>query len=160
MPEQGWTAWQGRDRTFLAIALGDGHAYCYADAAQAPAGDWRELFAGFAEPVPAWPRRALGAHLATIEEVGPAYSDDPRTVLIGDAAHAFSPNMAQGAALAFEDALVLADLIETGRTSATSGPGGNRGSPGCGTRPSRRDQARHLPPPLRDTVLRLAGRET
>jgi hypothetical protein len=30
-------------------------------------------------------------------------------VLIGDAAHATSPNMAQGAAMALEDAVVLAD---------------------------------------------------
>jgi 2-polyprenyl-6-methoxyphenol hydroxylase-like FAD-dependent oxidoreductase len=52
--------------------------------------------------------------VADVEEAGPAFSGDPRTVLIGDAAHAFSPNMAQGAALAFEDALVLAGLIAAG----------------------------------------------
>ena len=34
-----------------------------------------------------------------------------RVVLIGDAAHGMSPNMAQGAALAFEDALALASSI-------------------------------------------------
>ncbi|HJQ75761.1 MAG TPA: FAD-dependent monooxygenase [Acidimicrobiia bacterium] len=35
-----------------------------------------------------------------------------RVVLVGDAAHASSPNMAQGAAMALEDALVLADELE------------------------------------------------
>jgi 2-polyprenyl-6-methoxyphenol hydroxylase-like FAD-dependent oxidoreductase len=33
------------------------------------------------------------------------------TLLIGDAAHATSPNMAEGAAMAVEDALVLADCL-------------------------------------------------
>jgi 2-polyprenyl-6-methoxyphenol hydroxylase-like FAD-dependent oxidoreductase len=34
-----------------------------------------------------------------------------RVVLIGDAAHASSPHIAQGAAMAIEDAVVLADLL-------------------------------------------------
>lgn len=34
-----------------------------------------------------------------------------RVVLIGDAAHATTPHMAQGASMAFEDAVVLADLL-------------------------------------------------
>jgi 2-polyprenyl-6-methoxyphenol hydroxylase-like FAD-dependent oxidoreductase len=42
-------------------------------------------------------------------------------VLIGDAAHATSPNMAQGAAMALEDALVLADCLQRTR-SAHEGP--------------------------------------
>lgn len=37
-----------------------------------------------------------------------------RVVLIGDAAHACPPTMAQGAAMALEDALVLAELLTTG----------------------------------------------
>jgi 2-polyprenyl-6-methoxyphenol hydroxylase-like FAD-dependent oxidoreductase len=32
-------------------------------------------------------------------------------LLVGDAAHASPPNMAQGAAMSFEDALVLAELL-------------------------------------------------
>ena len=36
-------------------------------------------------------------------------------LLIGDAAHATSPNMASGAAMAFEDALVLSRLITSGK---------------------------------------------
>ncbi|MBW8486744.1 FAD-dependent monooxygenase [Actinomadura parmotrematis] len=38
-----------------------------------------------------------------------------RTVLIGDAAHACPPTIAQGAAMCLEDAAVLAELL-TGRT--------------------------------------------
>ena len=39
-------------------------------------------------------------------------------LLIGDGAHGTSPNMASGAAMAFEDALVLAREIATGASSA------------------------------------------
>jgi 2-polyprenyl-6-methoxyphenol hydroxylase-like FAD-dependent oxidoreductase len=156
VPDGGWTAWQGRDRTFLAISLGNGHAYCYADCSQAPPGDWRDLFADFADPVPALAAQGGRAHVAPIEEVGPAFSDDPRTVLIGDAAHAFSPNMAQGAALAFEDALVLAELIETGRVSDFRSRREERVT-WVRNKTHERDRTRHLPPPLRDLTLRLVG---
>ena len=37
-------------------------------------------------------------------------------MLVGDAAHASSPNMAQGAAMALEDALVLADVLVTSQS--------------------------------------------
>jgi 2-polyprenyl-6-methoxyphenol hydroxylase-like FAD-dependent oxidoreductase len=36
-------------------------------------------------------------------------------VLVGDAAHAMSPNMAEGAGMALEDALVLAGTVAAGR---------------------------------------------
>jgi 2-polyprenyl-6-methoxyphenol hydroxylase-like FAD-dependent oxidoreductase len=156
VPDHEWTAWQDRDRTFLAISLGDGAAYCYADASHGAAGDWRDLFADFPDPVPALARQGGDAHHAPIEQVGPAYSDDPRTVLIGDAAHANSPNMAQGAALAFEDALVLAEVIEAGDIGSYR----DRRLPRVTwvrDQSRRRDRARHLPPLLRDAVLRLAG---
>ena len=37
-----------------------------------------------------------------------------RVVLLGDAAHAMTPNMGQGAAMALEDAAVLAELLNAG----------------------------------------------
>jgi 2-polyprenyl-6-methoxyphenol hydroxylase-like FAD-dependent oxidoreductase len=40
----------------------------------------------------------------------PSYSSG-RIVLIGDAAHAFPPNYAQGAAMAIEDAVALSELL-------------------------------------------------
>ena len=39
---------------------------------------------------------------------------DGRTVLIGDAAHALTPNMGQGAAMALEDSMVLVELLAAG----------------------------------------------
>ena len=156
-----WSAWQGRDRTFLAIALGGGHAYCYADVSTSLPdhghGDWRRLFADFAPPVPALVEQGAGAHVAPIEEVGPAAGP---AVLVGDAAHAFSPNMAQGAAMAFEDALVLAELV-AGRPidDAVAAYAERRAARVAWVRDKthERDRTRHLPPLLRNAVLRLAG---
>ena len=114
-PEIGdWTVMLGRGRAFLTVALGDGSVYCYADVnssepADARGAEWRELFADFADPVPRLLQHAGDAYFAPIEEVVPPAWTARRVVLVGDAAHASSPNMAQGAAMALEDALVLAD---------------------------------------------------
>ena len=111
----------GRGRAFLTVALGDGSVYCYADVdsreADARGAAWRELFADFTEPVPRLLQHAGDAYFAPIEEVVPPAWTARRVVLVGDAAHASSPNMAQGAAMALEDALVLADALATSRTS-------------------------------------------
>jgi 2-polyprenyl-6-methoxyphenol hydroxylase-like FAD-dependent oxidoreductase len=111
-----WTVMLGRGRSFLTVALGQGVVYCYADVnasepAAAAGEDWRELFADFGEPVPRLLGRATEAYFAPIEEVVPPVWTAGRAVLVGDAAHASSPNMAQGAAMAVEDALVRAELL-------------------------------------------------
>jgi 2-polyprenyl-6-methoxyphenol hydroxylase-like FAD-dependent oxidoreductase len=64
--------------------------------------------------------------------------------------------MAQGAALAFEDALVLAELIDAGRVADFRARREPRVT-WVRDQTHRRDRARHLPPPVRDVVLRLAG---
>ena len=69
------------------------------------------MFDDFAELVPRLLERAGDAYYAPIEEVVPPVWRGQRVVLVGDAAHSSSPNMAQGAAMALEDALVLADLL-------------------------------------------------
>jgi 2-polyprenyl-6-methoxyphenol hydroxylase-like FAD-dependent oxidoreductase len=48
---------------------------------------------------------------SSLDEVDQSLWHRGRVVLIGDAAHAMAPTMAQGAALAMEDALVLAELL-------------------------------------------------
>ena len=50
-------------------------------------------------------------HFSPIEEVVLDSSICGRVVLLGDAAHATSPNMAEGASMALEDALVLAQML-------------------------------------------------
>ena len=73
-----------------------------------------ELLTGFAAPVPdildtLGPDRAV--HVAPIEEVRLDGWSRRSVLLIGDAAHATSPNMAEGAAMALEDGLVLAECL-------------------------------------------------
>jgi 2-polyprenyl-6-methoxyphenol hydroxylase-like FAD-dependent oxidoreductase len=82
-------------------------------------------------------------------------------VLIGDAAHATSPNMAQGASMALEDALVLAPLLAMHESPSAAL------SAFCERRRARirwvrqqthrRDRIRNMPAPLRNLALRCAG---
>ncbi|GAA1885788.1 FAD-dependent monooxygenase [Asanoa iriomotensis] len=151
-----WCTWQGNGRTFLAVSLGGGQVYCYADltAAAPPPGDWRRVFDEFPETVRDLVARATDAHASTIEDVFLDTVARGKTVLIGDAAHAFSPNMAQGAALALEDGLVLAEHLDDLASYARRRVARARW---VRDQTRRRDRARHLPPPLRDAVLRTVG---
>jgi FAD-dependent urate hydroxylase len=158
-----WTALLGRGTSFLLVPVGAGLVYCYADAtaADASADQVKELFAGFAEPVPAALDRLTDPYVGWIEEApSPAVSAD-RVVLIGDAAHASAPNMAQGAAMAVEDALVLAEeLTAHGTVGGALAAFTTRRRPRTDwvrARAHRRDRTRGLPAPIRDTALRLGG---
>lgn len=53
-------------------------------------------------------------HQASIEEVTIPRWTGPSWALVGDAAHATAPNMAQGAAMALGDGLVLAECLAAG----------------------------------------------
>jgi FAD-dependent urate hydroxylase len=167
-----WTVLLGRGASFLTVPVGHGLAYCYADSTAAgddldgdPVGHLRQGFAGFAAPVPQLleqlqePSRI---HVAPIEQVAEERWGRGAVVLVGDAAHGMSPNMAQGAALAFEDALVLAACLRAGSvTDAVAGFVARR-SPRTGwvrAQTHRRDRTRNLPPVLRDLTLRAFGRQ-
>ena len=161
-----WTGRLGRGRAFLTVSLGGGAAYCYADVttddpAGAVAGDWRGAFADFAEPVPSLLEQADDAYFAPIEEVSPPVWTAPGIALVGDAAHASSPNMAQGAAMAVEDGLVLAELLTTEAPVAAALSAYERRRHArvvwMQEQTHRRDRTRRLPPPLVGLVLRLAG---
>jgi 2-polyprenyl-6-methoxyphenol hydroxylase-like FAD-dependent oxidoreductase len=88
---------------------------------------FRDGFAEFTDPRV---RGALGRVAMTadvlctdIEEVHQAEWVRGRVVLLGDAAHALSPNMGQGAGMAMEDAAVLAEelaAVREGRTAAAA----------------------------------------
>jgi 2-polyprenyl-6-methoxyphenol hydroxylase-like FAD-dependent oxidoreductase len=97
-------------------------------------------------------------HFGAIEDVLQEPLAVGRVLLIGDAAHATSPNMASGAALAFEDSLVLSKLIVSDRDVAQVI---NEYSSQRATRvrwvhkqTRRRDQIRNLPPLIRDLMTR------
>jgi len=80
---------------------------------------------------------------------------------LGDAAHAMSPNMAEGASLALEDALVLARMLKTHGASAESLSVFSKRRRSrirwVQGRTHRRDRVRSLPGLLRDLALRLGG---
>jgi 2-polyprenyl-6-methoxyphenol hydroxylase-like FAD-dependent oxidoreductase len=115
----------------------------------------------FAEPIPTILRKGLAAgdppYFAPIEEVVHRPWVRGRVVLVGNAAHAMSPNMAEGAGMALEDALVLAEVIAADRPLEEFEA---RRRPRVGfvqTQTHRRDRTRNLSPVVRNAVLRLAG---
>ena len=161
-----WTVMLGRGRTVLTVALGQGLVYCYADVNTSDPGgaareDWRGLFAEFADPVPRLLEQAADAYFASIEEVVPPAWTARHVVLVGDAAHASSPNMAQGAAMAVEDVLVLAELLaaEQRLDRALAGYEERRKARVAWVQEQthRRDRTRNLPPIVRNLTLRLAA---
>ncbi|WP_181955642.1 FAD-dependent monooxygenase, partial [Raoultella terrigena] len=75
--------------------------------------DLRAAFAGFGGPVTGWLGRVADCGLWGLfrHEVAPRWHDATRAIL-GDAAHPTLPFLAQGAALAIEDAWVLAACLD------------------------------------------------
>jgi 2-polyprenyl-6-methoxyphenol hydroxylase-like FAD-dependent oxidoreductase len=116
----------GRGLRFGVAPIGGGRVYGYA-VANAPRGAadpeagrvarLRERFAGFGGQVPellaAIERPEQLIH-NDLEELAQRRWSKGRVVLLGDAAHAMTPNMGQGAAMALEDSAVLLELIRAG----------------------------------------------
>jgi 2-polyprenyl-6-methoxyphenol hydroxylase-like FAD-dependent oxidoreductase len=169
-----WTVLLGRKVTFLAVPIGRGQVYCYCDTltqdtSRLPGDDVKgrlaELLTGFGAPVPAI-LDTLGAdcavHVAPIEEVTLDGWSRGSVVLVGDAAHATSPNMAEGAAMALEDGQVLADYLASGdgvaRAMARFQARRTPRTQWVLVQTHRRDRTRNLPPSLRNVVLRGWGR--
>jgi 2-polyprenyl-6-methoxyphenol hydroxylase-like FAD-dependent oxidoreductase len=119
--------YSGLGGVFLYIPIGDRKTYVYAACrqpvdnsppAQGQAKAIAHSFGGFSVPrslidaVVALPDQAF--HVGPLEEI--AHEDltgagRGRAVLVGDALHACSPNMAQGVSLAAEDGAVLAEIM-------------------------------------------------
>lgn len=117
-----WTVWSGREGTILLLPVSGNEIYGYASSTgHGPAGadpQWlRSTFGGYPDPVPGVVAAVLdepsSLYHSPVEEVRIERWSQGRVVLMGDAAHATAPVWAQGAALAVEDALVLADLLAT-----------------------------------------------
>ena len=82
-------------------------------------------------------------------------------MLVGDAAHASSPNMAQGAAMALEDALVLAETLTADRPVEQALADYVRRRTArvafVQEQTHRRDRTRSLPAAVRNLTLRFAA---
>jgi FAD-dependent urate hydroxylase len=162
-----WSVMLGRSTAFLSLPLDEDSVYCYCDVVLPPDHDTpergpAELFSGFAAPAATLLDSATDIHVATIEEVALDRWARERVVLIGDAAHATSPNMAQGAAMALEDAIVLTDCLRkiSAIPDAIAAFEARRRPRTDWVRAQthRRDRTRYLPPAIRDNVLRFLGR--
>jgi 2-polyprenyl-6-methoxyphenol hydroxylase-like FAD-dependent oxidoreductase len=165
-----WTVLLGRGKAFLTLPLGGGRIYCYADvnapgAIDPTGGDpakLAELYHDFAEPVATIAHRLPSdnhtqPHFSPIEEVVHQPWVRGRVVLVGDAAHAMSPNMAEGAGMALEDALVLAETIAGGRPLEEFEARRQPRVAFVQAQTHRRDRTRNLPSFVRKATLRLAG---
>ncbi len=114
-----WTAWTGHSVTLLLIPVAPGEVYGYAASNRASAVDepgWLgRAFASFPAPVVRALDSVLGGdpapYYSRVEEVRMSTWHGGPMVVVGDAAHATGPVWAQGAAMALEDAIVLADLL-------------------------------------------------
>ena len=117
--------WLGDGCFFGLCPVGEGHTYGFGnftgarihDAVEGRLGRLRRLFDGFGEPI----RNHLGSlerddqiHCGPIEWLDAERWHNGRFVLIGDAAHAGSPMMGQGGGMAMEDAVVLAQTLQSG----------------------------------------------
>ncbi|MDP9849843.1 FAD-dependent monooxygenase [Streptosporangium lutulentum] len=124
VPGQAFESW-GEGKVFGVMPLAGGLAYCYAtDAVPAGGGggDQRaellRLFGDWHAPIPALlasasPENVLRNDVHHLATPLPAMHRG-KVVLLGDAAHAMTPNMGQGACQAIEDAVVLAHVAGTG----------------------------------------------
>jgi FAD-dependent urate hydroxylase len=169
-----WSVMLGHGTAFLTLPLDDDSVYCYCDQVsrpdqappkRGPAEQVGALFAEFADPAATLLDAldpATDIHVSAIEEVALERWAHERVVLIGDAAHATSPNMAEGAAMALEDALVLTDCLQTipaiPEALAAFEARRRPRTDWVRAQTHRRDHTRYLPPTIRDIVLRLLGR--
>lgn len=128
-PSQGAVTW-GRGARFGYTALLGGRTYCFATASRsagefAGSSEYAELLRRFGcwpDPIPdllaATPVDSVLRH--DLYELPPLSSFvRGRVALLGDAAHAMTPNLGQGACQALEDALTLAHCLD-GRPDVTA----------------------------------------
>ena len=119
-PAETW----GRGAVFGVFPLADGRVYCYASAAVPPGvrhddetAELKRRFGGWHDPIPGLigsvsPADVLHDDVYWIAEPLPAYHRG-RVAILGDAAHAMTPHLGQGACQAIEDAVVLASVAGT-----------------------------------------------
>ncbi|RKN16597.1 FAD-dependent oxidoreductase [Micromonospora musae] len=115
----------GRGAEFGMVPLGDGRVYWFGAVNAPPGGHTadelatcRKLFGTWHDPIPALlaataPEAVLRNDILHLAAALPSYVRG-RVVLLGDAAHAMTPNLGQGAGQAIEDAVVLGAVCAGG----------------------------------------------
>jgi FAD-dependent urate hydroxylase len=165
-----WTALLGDRAQFVAMPMGSRRLYCHADETVGPdtanpadpLARVRELFAGFGGPVPMILEAMEKVQVARTDEVViDSWANGP-VLLVGDAAHATSPTLAQGAAMAFEDAVVLGEVLKAAPDDVPAALQAyeKRRLGRCDlvrTHTQECDRIRDLPPGQRDPMLRGQG---
>jgi FAD-dependent urate hydroxylase len=162
----------GEGCVFGLIPMGDGHTQGFGligeprvrDPLEGRLGRMRRRFAGFGGPVPQY-LTALTCdeqiHCSPLEWVDLDRWHSGRVVLIGDAAHAGPPQLAQGGSMAMEDACVLALVLrEAGSVENALETYVSRRRPRADwvQRESRAAaESRLLPPAIRNVALRERG---
>lgn len=149
------------------IPVGGDQVYCYCDGPAEPIVPMHRLLSAYAEPVPTLLAAldqagdTVRIHAGPIDEVVLDRWSRGRVLLIGDAAHATSPNMAQGAAMALEDAVVLADSLAAADHLHDALHAyelrRRRRTEWVLHQTHRRDRTRNLPAIVRNAVLRRFG---
>jgi FAD-dependent urate hydroxylase len=169
-PVSDWIGMLGRRSAFVVMPMGGRRLYCCADETAPdranppdPVARVRELFGAFGGPVPAILDAIESVQVARTDEVVLQRWSRGPVVLVGDAAHATSPTLAQGAAMSLEDALVLAEELRArpGDVGAAIRAYEDRRHPRCRQvrdRTRERDRTRDVAPALRDPMLRRRGR--
>lgn len=165
-PVAEWTALLGQRSGFLMVPIGAGRLHLYADEAGTeepaePLSRLRELFADYRGPVPEVLAALDEVHVGITDEVELGRWYRGRVLLIGDAAHATAPTLSQGAAMALEDAVVLAESLRAaGSVDAALVAYESRRRPRTRwvrDRTRDRNRTRDVPPALRDPLLRGRG---
>ncbi|MEV4639294.1 FAD-dependent monooxygenase [Actinoplanes sp. NPDC049548] len=165
-----WTALLGDRAQFVAMPMGGRRLYVYADETAGadapnpadPLARLRELFGGFGGCVPAILDAVEKVQVARTDEVAiDSWTAGP-VLLVGDAAHATAPSLAQGAAMALEDAVVLGEVLKAagGDVRAALRAYERRRRERCDQvreRTRERDRTRDVPPAERDPMLRRRG---
>jgi 2-polyprenyl-6-methoxyphenol hydroxylase-like FAD-dependent oxidoreductase len=169
-PVQPVETW-GRGRVFGVTVLGDGRVYCYATAPAPPGGraadekaELMRLFGSWHDPIPqlvAAAGQVLRTDIRCLDRPLPALHTG-LVALLGDAAHAMTPNLGQGGCQALEDAVVLAAYADQpdglARYTAERLPR-TTAVAAASRRIGRLTQLRNPAAVLvRDTAMRLAGR--
>jgi len=163
-----WHVMLGRGTTLLGVGLPGSRLYLYADmVAPDPARVPEDPVATFQNDAGAFAKCAAllsseGVYRSSLEEVTLAEWHRGRVLLIGDAAHAMGPSIAQGAAMALEDAHVLAEMLSKAGPSETlldTFVARRRPRVDWVQRQTRaRDRLRYAPSVVRNTLVRFVTR--